>query len=304
MSKAIKHTGRKKYVKLPSHEKKASYLVKGYKIIPAVILLLSFLIFALIMILAYPYLRDEITRRSGEAYKIERVAIINKMTNLNAKNNPNSEDTNSNRVTEILAGSQINNETLTRVSEIPILIQGHVEISLACKEHAAGCLTNGKIHVLKVDARETFGWQIVTYDHELLHFVYETYSEKQKDKVNQLLYEADNNISNTYYREALNNYDKNNKGVWYSELFARIGTEIEEIPEGLNNYYDLVFINRMAIVNTHKRIIGFIDDLYSKCKNTGDVWVRFDSGNFLGWKNYCEDYVGFTSGLGATTKPY
>jgi len=250
----------------------------------------------------YPLYKKETERREAEAVRAERDRIINQMADLNAKTE--TIDNDRHKVAEILSASQINNETLIRASQIPILLQGHTEIAAVCKEHAAGCVANGKLYVLQVDARETNDWQTITFDHELLHYIYGSFTEEEKKDLNSKLDDTDAKITDSNYKDGLKQYDKNNKEEWHSELFARIGTEIESIPPEVEAYYNQYFLDRMAIVRKNQRIVEFINGLYAKCKSFGNVWTRVPTNSFPIQKNYCEDYINFNSGLGATTKPF
>lgn len=110
-----------------------------------------------------------------------------------------------------------------------------------------GCYlpSDDRIYVYEVTLDELKVSNKSTMAHELLHAVWERFSDSDKRKLGELL-EAEYQEHAEELGGILEYYDQEDR---LTELFARIGTEIAEVSEELERYYARVFEDRQRIVN-------------------------------------------------------
>lgn len=113
-----------------------------------------------------------------------------------------------------------------------------------------GCYHPGQngIYVLKVTDARLNGVEQVTAAHEMLHGAYERLSKKDKTYVDGLLMD--------YYRhdlhdqriiDTMNAYKKSEPDQLVNEMHSIFGTEINDLPAPLENYYKRYFTDRKKI---------------------------------------------------------
>lgn len=109
-----------------------------------------------------------------------------------------------------------------------------------------GCYlpSDDRVYVYDVTLDELKVSRKSTMAHELLHAIWERFSESDKRKVEELLKE-EYHKHEAELGEVLEYYNSDNR---MTELFARIGTEIAEVSDELEKYYARVFEDRQKIV--------------------------------------------------------
>jgi hypothetical protein len=112
-----------------------------------------------------------------------------------------------------------------------------------------GCYSSGRgIFIFRVDDPRLDGIEQVTAAHELLHAAYERLSGPEKDRIDRLTTEAYQNMSNDRIKETIAEYEKDDPSVVPNELHSILGTELGDLPAGLEAYYKQYFNDRSQIV--------------------------------------------------------
>lgn len=125
-----------------------------------------------------------------------------------------------------------------------------------------GCYlpNDDRIYVYEVTLDELKVSHKSTLAHELLHAIWERFSEGDKRKLEPLL-EAEYQKHEAEMGEILAYYEAENRST---ELFARVGTEIAEISPELEKYYARVFEDRQKIVNFYQEYAKPMNELKEK----------------------------------------
>lgn len=126
-----------------------------------------------------------------------------------------------------------------------------------------GCYTENNIYVYNIDDEELDGILELTTAHELLHAVWARMSEgQQREYVSDLtkVFEENQEILG----EEIDTYALNEKE---EELFVRVGTEIKDLPDSLEDYYATIFKDQDAIVDYYDRYISVFRNLESEMRN-------------------------------------
>lgn len=113
-----------------------------------------------------------------------------------------------------------------------------------------GCFLPGqqRIYLLAVDDERLEGVKEVTAAHELLHAAYERLGTKERDRINALLEDAFNQVTDARILETVELYRKQNPAVVLNELHSILGTEVRVLSPDLEEYYSRYFSNRGRIV--------------------------------------------------------
>jgi uncharacterized protein YukE len=113
-----------------------------------------------------------------------------------------------------------------------------------------GCFQSGQrgISVLKVTDERLDGVEVVTAAHEMLHAAYERLSSAERKQVDGWLqsYQA-NGLKDQRIKDTLENYKKSEPGQQLNEMHSIFGTEINDLPTDLENYYAKYFTNRHQV---------------------------------------------------------
>lgn len=111
-----------------------------------------------------------------------------------------------------------------------------------------GCYTNQKVFVFDVQDDRLDGVIQVTAAHELLHGAYERLSETEKSSIDNKLLDFAKTIQDPRFNETVAQYEKAEPEHVANELHSMIGTEIEQIPADLEQYYSKYFNDRVSVV--------------------------------------------------------
>lgn len=126
-----------------------------------------------------------------------------------------------------------------------------------CADHdpqgaTLGCYRDGLIYIYDIDDDRLDGIKEVTAAHEMLHAAYARLSAKEKERINQLIDQAYEQLQDEKLEARLKLYDKSQPGTRYVELHAIIGTEYAEVTGGLEAHYGEFFDDRQAVTALHK----------------------------------------------------
>lgn len=112
-----------------------------------------------------------------------------------------------------------------------------------------GCyITNQRIYLYNVDDERLAGVEEVTAAHEMLHAAYDRLSPSEKDRINALLEEAYDRVTDKRLRENIASYESRDPGVVLNELHSILGTEVRTLPKDLETYYARYFEDRGKVL--------------------------------------------------------
>ncbi len=105
------------------------------------------------------------------------------------------------------------------------------------------------IFVYAVDDPQLKGVQEVTAAHEMLHSAYDRLSVKDRTHVDSLLQDFyDHQLHDQRIIDTLNSYKKTEPDDLLNEMHSIFGTEINELPKDLAQYYNQYFIDRGKVL--------------------------------------------------------
>lgn len=127
-----------------------------------------------------------------------------------------------------------------------------------------GCyIENRGIYLLDVTDKRLNGVIEVTSAHEALHVAYDRLGKQEKVKVDQQINEAYAGVNDERIKSTVESYRKAGADVT-NELHSILGTEVENLPAGLETYYAKYFSNRKKIVGYSKQYEQAFVDLKSE----------------------------------------
>lgn len=138
-------------------------------------------------------------------------------------------------------------------------VQDKAQFYASCNENektvVLGCYkSNEGIFLLQVTDARLKGVEEVTAAHEMLHAGYERLSGAEKADVRRMVLAAYDQLVDPGIREKIDLYKAANADI-PNELHSILGTEVEDLPAGLEQYYRKYFTNRKRVVtfaNTYK----------------------------------------------------
>ncbi len=145
-------------------------------------------------------------------------------------------------------------------------LQNSEDFNEFCESHNVnasilGCYKNEKISVYHIDSVELDGILESTMAHEMMHAVWDRLSESEQKELIPLLDEIFAN--NSEKLAIINEYGSESK---HDELFARVGSELKELPSKLEEVYARYFNNRKQIVAFYEKYYSIFDKLSQNIK--------------------------------------
>ncbi len=136
--------------------------------------------------------------------------------------------------------------------------------------YVLGCYLTGDdmIHLYNVDTEELTGVKESTTAHELLHAVYNRLPFWEKSSLNAEMkkvydsLDAENDI-----KASLSLY---NADDFYDELHSRLGTEMKDLPDGLEKHYAAIFNDQDKIVEYYTSYSGTFKKLEQELRDVED----------------------------------
>lgn len=112
-----------------------------------------------------------------------------------------------------------------------------------------GCYISARgIYIYDITDERLSGIEEVTAAHEMLHAAYDRLGGSERSHINNLLQQAFANIDDARIKKTITNYQNNGADV-NNELHSILGTEVRNLPEALEKYYQQYFENRSKIVD-------------------------------------------------------
>ena len=112
-----------------------------------------------------------------------------------------------------------------------------------------GCYARGQIHIFDVRDERIADAKYVTSAHEMLHAAYVRLSKDERNRVNALLDEAYQYVSeNDELRDIMDEYSRVEPEQRYNELHSILGAEHADLSPELEKYYARYFTDRRKTV--------------------------------------------------------
>ena len=122
-----------------------------------------------------------------------------------------------------------------------------------------GCYhpTQNGIYVLAVDDDRLNGVEQVTSAHEMLHAAYDRLSASDKQNVDQMLTDYyQNQLQDARVKKIIDAYKQSEPNDVVNEMHSIFGTEIKNLPTGLETYYARYFTNRQVVADFASKYQG------------------------------------------------
>lgn len=119
-----------------------------------------------------------------------------------------------------------------------------------------GCyIQRDGIYLYNVSDQRLNGVIEVTAAHELLHAEYDRLSRSERARIDALTAQVASTLTDERLKQTIENYRSRDPSVVPNELHSILGTEVDNLPDELEQYYKQYFTDRKAIVhmaNTYK----------------------------------------------------
>lgn len=130
-----------------------------------------------------------------------------------------------------------------------------VEFRFECRQNEQtiilGCYHSNQrgIFIFDVQDSRLNGVEQVTSAHEMLHATYDRLGGSQRKQVDKLLTDYyNNNLTDRRIINTINAYKKTEPDDIVNEMHSIFGTEINDLPQALEDYYKRYFSDRKAVV--------------------------------------------------------
>lgn len=127
-----------------------------------------------------------------------------------------------------------------------------------------GCYTMQRIYIFDVEDERLDGIEEVTAAHEMLHAAYDRLSTSERDRINQLIEEEAENITNERILALIKVYEETEPGERLNELHSILPTEVEQLSAELESYYRQYFDDRQIVVQLSQDYESVFSDLQSR----------------------------------------
>lgn len=149
-----------------------------------------------------------------------------------------------------------------------------------------GCyISNDGIYLYKVTDDRLEGIIEVTAAHEMLHSAYDRLNNEEKNNVNKMLEDAYKDITDERLIKTVEQYKKQDPSSIPNELHSILGTEVKDLPAGLEKYYKRYFLNRSAVTSLSSNYESEFKSRQDKEKQIGlqlsGLKVEIDSAQSL-----------------------
>lgn len=142
-----------------------------------------------------------------------------------------------------------------------------------------GCYQSNQagIHLLKVDNSDLAGIEEVTAAHETLHALYDRLSSAKRKQVDAMLedyYQHD--LTDQTIKQTIADYQKSEPGEVVNEMHSVFGTEVADLPSGLETYYKQYFTDRSKITGYYAA--------YEQAFTSRQAEIKQDDAQLSAWK--------------------
>ena len=119
-----------------------------------------------------------------------------------------------------------------------------------------GCYhgNQGGIYVLKVTDERLEGVQQVTAAHEMLHAAYDRLSKSERERIDALINNFyKNKVTDARILKTIDAYKNSEPKDLLNEMHSIFGTEVADLPDELEDYYQQYFTDRQQVVKFAQR---------------------------------------------------
>lgn len=156
-------------------------------------------------------------------------------------------------LSEIVSSIKLTNRADTILRATHPELQQKEAFNENCHSHSQeiyvlGCYREDRdrLYVYNVDSKELPGVREVTTAHEMLHAAYRRLYFWEKTDLEKQLQQAYNQLpQDSDLRTSMKSYQASE---FFDELHSRLGTEVADLPDSLENYYKKYFTDRQRIV--------------------------------------------------------
>ncbi|MDQ3093845.1 MAG: hypothetical protein M3Q70_01555 [bacterium] len=112
-----------------------------------------------------------------------------------------------------------------------------------------GCyISRTGLYILDVTDERIAGVEEVTAAHEMLHVAYERLDDKSKNRVNDLLRQQEDQVTDVRIKGTITAYRNDPSSDIYNELHSIFGTEVSDLLPELEEHYKQYFVDRSRVV--------------------------------------------------------
>jgi len=112
-----------------------------------------------------------------------------------------------------------------------------------------GCYDGGRIYLLDIEEPLLEGGELVTAAHEMLHAAYQRLSSSERQQLGDLLQAEIDRSSDQDLLERVNLYRQADSDSIDNELHSLLGSETQDLPPELEEYYQRYFLDRNIITS-------------------------------------------------------
>ncbi len=149
-----------------------------------------------------------------------------------------------------------------------------------CKSHnqevsVLGCYVGNHIYIYNIQSNDLTGIVESTSAHELLHAVWERMDNSEKGRISKLLNSVYND--DLYHDSLSDDLETYSEFDRIDELHSRIGTEITDLPEELEEHYAKYFTNQDLIVDYYNSYIEPFRELTREIESLSAELEKLDA---------------------------
>lgn len=150
------------------------------------------------------------------------------------------------------------------------------QVDHAEEGHVLGCYAQGRIHLFDVADDRLDGIVEVTAAHELLHASYERIRESDRERLSEELLAAYEELSekDEDLRERMAVYEHLPEASFVNELHSVLGTEVRDLPEGLERHYAEWFSDREIVLDLFEGYHSVFVDLQAEADALNDELAK------------------------------
>lgn len=139
-----------------------------------------------------------------------------------------------------------------------------------------GCFTGNRLGIYIYDVTDSrlHGIEHVTAAHEMLHQAYQRLGKQEKTRIGGLLQEYHDLTASRSLKDKIATYKHAGQEQLQNEMHSIFGTEADDLPVELEEYYRLYFKDRQKILALYKKYQSEFDKRISKIK---DYDVRLEN---------------------------
>jgi len=124
------------------------------------------------------------------------------------------------------------------------------------------------IHLYDITDDRLHGVEQVTAAHEMLHQAYDRLGDSERERIGNLLQDFyDSGLADESVREKIGLYQNDDNHDIVNEMHSIFGTEVEDLPDELEQYYAQYFGDRSKVIAFHKESRAAFEEFRQKIEN-------------------------------------